>query len=304
MLSGLLQQFGGLAGMGLGITEPKEALTPALYPEIVRSTPFLINIMKLQVKAKNSDSLVSVYTYLSEIQSRSILSFIRNYTIGLPGTIKKWLSNDSHQNYWTGTETPIRMSPEQESIKKELSKSINANFNSKTEVLSISVQMRDAEVVAQLTDTIAGMLADYIIGYRTQKSQADFKFINDRFSDAKQKFQTAQQNLAQYRDQNKNVISAVSESREEQLNAEYNVAFNVYNTLAQQLEQARIKVQEETPVFKIIEPARVPLNASPIRYLMVFFCILLCFLVALGIIFLEFPAFAKTKSEGKDGDYS
>ena len=40
------------------------------------------------------------------------------------------------------------------------------------------------------------------------------------------------------------------------------MTFNVYNTLAQKLEQDKLRVQEQTPIYTIIEPATVPLKAS------------------------------------------
>ena len=43
---------------------------------------------------------------------------------------------------------------------------------------------------------------------------------------------------------------------------EMTLTFNVYNTLAQKLEQDKLRVQEETPVYTVIEPATVPLKAS------------------------------------------
>lgn len=49
---------------------------------------------------------------------------------------------------------------------------------------------------------------------------------------------------------------------QERLHNEMTLAFNVYNTLAQKLEQDKLRVQEQTPVFTIIEPASVPLKAS------------------------------------------
>jgi uncharacterized protein involved in exopolysaccharide biosynthesis len=164
--------------------------------------------------------------------------------------------------------------------------------------------MRDPEVVAQLTDTIAGMLANYVIGYRTQKAQADFNFIHNSYLDSRQRFLTAQQNLASFRDQNRNIISAVTATKEEQLKDEFNVAFNVYNSLAQQLEQARIKVQEATPVFKVIEPARIPLRASPVRYLLVFFSVLMGFFVALGLMFIKYLSSPIIQTESEEPEPS
>ena len=41
-----------------------------------------------------------------------------------------------------------------------------------------------------------------------------------------------------------------------------NLAFQVYSQVAQQLQVARAKIQEEKPVFAVVEPATVPLQSS------------------------------------------
>ena len=40
------------------------------------------------------------------------------------------------------------------------------------------------------------------------------------------------------------------------------LAYQVYSQVASQLQVARAKVQEEKPVFAVVEPAVVPLNPS------------------------------------------
>ncbi len=45
---------------------------------------------------------------------------------------------------------------------------------------------------------------------------------------------------------------------EQRLQSEYELAFTLYNTLARRLQEAKIQVQEETPVFRVHEPAIVP----------------------------------------------
>lgn len=36
------------------------------------------------------------------------------------------------------------------------------------------------------------------------------------------------------------------------------LAFNVYNSVAQQVEQAKLKVQKQTPVVSVLQPVQVP----------------------------------------------
>ena len=41
-----------------------------------------------------------------------------------------------------------------------------------------------------------------------------------------------------------------------------NLAYQVYSQVAQQLQVARAKIQEEKPVFAVVEPASIPLEPS------------------------------------------
>ena len=83
-----------------------------------------------------------------------------------------------------------------------------------------------------------------------------------------------------------NIVSASVRTGEERLQAGYNLTFNVYNTLSQQYEQAKIKVQEKTPIFKVIYPAKVPLQKSkPKTRLILVAMIFLGGFIGAGIIF-------------------
>lgn len=47
---------------------------------------------------------------------------------------------------------------------------------------------------------------------------------------------------------------------EKLLMATQSLAFTIYNTLAQQVEQAKLKVQEQTPVVSVLQPVQVPVE--------------------------------------------
>ena len=122
--------------------------------------------------------------------------------------------------------------------------------------------MQDPLVVAQVTSSVVKKLTKYIIEYRTKKAKTDLNFIEKSTFQAESKYLEAQQKLAAYKDRNKNVILSSVQIEEEKLESEFDLAFSVYSALAKQLEQAKIKVQEETPVFNVIDPVQVPLKKS------------------------------------------
>ena len=51
-------------------------------------------------------------------------------------------------------------------------------------------------------------------------------------------------------------------TEEERLQNEMNVAYGLYNQMAQQLQMSKAKVMEITPVYTVVQPATVPLRAA------------------------------------------
>ncbi|MFW5720911.1 MAG: GNVR domain-containing protein, partial [Bacteroidota bacterium] len=143
-------------------------------------------------------------------------------------------------------------------------------------------------VAAQIAQYAVEYLTDYITDYRIQKAQKDLEFVKERYEEKKIEFERAQLNLARFRDANRNIVSAAAQTEEQRLQDQYNLAFNVYNGLAQQLEQARIKVQEETPVIKVLEPVSVAVERSkPKRGLVLIISIFLGGFLGVSIVFGE-----------------
>ena len=95
-------------------------------------------------------------------------------------------------------------------------------------------------------DMDAGSWWAWLSGYTRQKTQENVARV--------------QEELASFREQYRGNLSVRSQTEEQRLESEYQVAFGLYNTLMQQREQAKLKVQEQTPVFKILEPVQVPHN--------------------------------------------
>ncbi|MBO5850258.1 MAG: hypothetical protein J6Q47_03140, partial [Paludibacteraceae bacterium] len=82
----------------------------------------------------------------------------------------------------------------------------------------------------------------------------------ERFIEAEANYQDKRERLARFQDANKSFNSAVAQVRKTKLEEESTAAFEVYLSLTQQLEQARIAVKEKTPVFMILEPVAIPME--------------------------------------------
>lgn len=287
-MSGLLQQFGGLAGLsGLGSMTSEEALTPELYPDIIKSTPFLLEILDTKITDSKYDSTLMVAEFFERHTHKSLSKILREYSIGLPGKIFGLIRRKSKtQNFVTKTDNgPLRLTPRESWLTGELSKRIKAIEGESLNTLKVEVEMQDPRLAAQLADSVVKSLTRYIIEYRTQKARVDLQFIELSHREAEKKYFRAQQALAAFKDRNLNIITSSGKITEQNLQADYTLALNIYTTLSQQLEQAKLKVQEKTPVFKVMEPAKIPLsNDKPKSIIILIAAIFLGGLISFGII--------------------
>jgi uncharacterized protein involved in exopolysaccharide biosynthesis len=275
--SQLLRQFGGFGGLNLPLGQGIDAIRPELYPEILKSTPFFLYLMEQEITPQNlnGNEVISVFCYL-DLESSILKKTIgRVQEIFVKGGFKRPDSSENNQNSLLLYDIS-QMSKTQFEIKKKLSDRINAGIDNRSGIISISSEFPDPIVSAQIAQYSLNYLTKYITRYRIDKAQKDLEFIVKRYEEKKNDFHLSQLNLANFRDANRNIITASAQTEEQRLQDQYNLDFNVYNGLAQQLEQARIKVQEETPVITVLEPVNVPVKRSaPKRVLIVFFCVVL-----------------------------
>ena len=129
---------------------------------------------------------------------------------------------------------------------------VTINLDSKQGFITLQAAFPEAMLSAQVADQARELLQKYITRFKIEKASDKLSFIEQRFEEKKKEFEKAQIRLASFSDQNKNVTSAVARTEESRLQGDYTIAMNVYNELAKQLEQAKIQVKEETPVFSIL----------------------------------------------------
>ena len=265
--SDLLRQIGGISGFNVG-SEASEALRPDLYPRIVQSTPFFMHLLEQEIEVSEVDEDVTVQKYLEEHIPFSLAGAAKRYTIGLPRTILGGVRSLFSSPGEEASPLPqrkeriSRLTREQHQIIEGLRARIDADMDMQSWVISVSAEFPDPVATAHITELAVDYLSQYITEYRTEKAQGDLNFVKERYEEKKQEFYEAQEELARFRDANKNIVSALVETEEQRLQDEYNLAYNVYNNLAQRLEEIRMRVQEETPVIKLLEPVQVPVERS------------------------------------------
>ncbi|NGP75919.1 hypothetical protein G3570_04690 [Balneolaceae bacterium YR4-1] len=291
--SRLLQQYGGILGINAGsATSTETMISPILYPQIVQSLPFQLELLNTNISFPRFDTTTTVFNYFDEIYKPSILSYVRGYTIGLPGKIVGLFKSEG------GTQQPlpnefkadsiISVTEHQMEIIENLRSRISISFNDEIGVINLNVRMPDPNAAASLANLSIDLIREYVTRYRTRKAQEDLEFAQIQKSNAREEFEQAQNKLSEFRDNNINLATAKAQSQEQRLQSEYDLAFNVYNTLAQQVEQAKLKLQEQTPVVRILQPVQVPVNDDTSGLRILILISLISTLIGIGWIFIQY----------------
>ncbi|WP_129698120.1 Wzz/FepE/Etk N-terminal domain-containing protein [Parabacteroides goldsteinii] len=283
---GNLGGLAAMAGINLNSTSGADAISPDLYPDVVSSIPFLLELFPVQVTNEKGDYSASLYDYMNEDQKSAWWSYVVQAPFKLLGVVKDLFSKE--ESVSSGELTSFRLTKEQADVINALQERISASVDKKTSVITVSVQMQDPLISANITQIVLEKLQGYITNYRTQKVKQDLEFTEKVFSEARESYYKAQRAYAAFEDANKNIISASYRTEQERLKNEMTLTFNVYNTLAQKLEQDKLRVQEQTPVYTIIQPATVPLKAaSPKKPLILIGFVFLAIFGGVGYLFIK-----------------
>lgn len=273
--SGLASMAASFLGGSIGSDSP-DALNATLTPDIVASTPFLLELFDAHVESQDKQIDTTFTAYLDE-QKSSWLGYVLKVPGMAVGGIKSLFSDNKEQEKAeTVQEGTIELNKEDATKLKILRQQITAEVEKKTAITTLSVTLQDPKVTATIADSVVSKLQQYITTYRTSKAKEDCQYLEKLFKERQQEYYDAQQRYARYVDANSNMVFQSTMAERERLQNDMNLAYQVYSQVAQQLQVARAKVQEEKPVFAVVEPAVVPLDPSGISRKV----------IVLGIIFL------------------
>jgi len=250
--TGGLSQFAGLASLaGVDLSSMSgglggvEAVRPDLYPTVVGSTPFFLELFKCKVVTRK----------------REQMTFSQFYD--------KYVLDDNIDEEYTKLTYPLNndylaVTYQTEKNLKDLRKRITSSIDKKTGVITFTVKMPDPIVAALVTKFSMEYVKQYVTNYRTEKSKRDLNFLAERLDAAKGKYYSNQTKKAQYSDQNQLSMIKVQSAdlQRERIESDYKLSSSFYNTLLQKYEEAKLKVQQETPVLKVLEPPVVPNKRS------------------------------------------
>ena len=220
---------GGLAGLaasflGNGVTmgETVDALNASLSADIVSSTPFLLEILNMQVIVSPKGGRMDLGSYLDHCSSPWW-----SYIIGFPSLIINGVQSFFKDEQITDkiSQGAIELSKEENDRINFLKNHITAGIDKKTAITSISVTLQDPKVTAIVADSIIHKLQEYIINYRTFKAKEDCAYLSKLFEERKEEYYVAQGNYADYMDSHDDLILQSVRAEQERLQNDMNLAY-------------------------------------------------------------------------------
>lgn len=285
-----------LAGLDMGFNSSNGELTPLAYPQIVNSVPFRLELMHTPFHFQKCDTLISMYDYAEAgYEKPTVLDYVKRYTIGLPGVIMSALRGEEKEVvYYSDSDTagnneprPLVLSKKEDKMQQAIGQAVTLDVDKKEGFITLSVTASEPLLAAEMALKAQRLLQDEVTRFRIEKSQSELEYIQARFNEIKAENDRNQGYLAVVTDRTQNVATQRATVEKTRVQSKYNVSNAIFLELAKQLEQAKMQVKKDTPVFTVIQPVTVPNKAANSRAKKVVIWTFLGIVLGCGIVLIK-----------------
>lgn len=266
--AGALGSLASTFGLDVGVFESTDAITPMLYPDLMKDNGFIAKLLDVKVKSIDGSVSADYFTYLSKYRP---VPWWSKMLTAIKGWFKASGPADTKLN-------PYQPTKKQSSVMSLVRDNIMIKVDKKTGAVTISVKENDPLICKTMADSTYSYLQQFIVQYRTSKARKDMEYYQKLTEQAKAKYERQRQIYGSYADANMEVDLASLRSKQEDLENEMQLRYNTYTTFNTQLQAAIAKVQERTPAFMLIKGSEVPSKPSgPKRMLFVLAILIVTF---------------------------
>ncbi|MCC5943262.1 MAG: hypothetical protein JJU37_17090 [Balneolaceae bacterium] len=259
-------------------------LPVSLYPLIINSTDFQKDLILRELEFSTLDTNMTLYSYFnnhyqSPLRGR-VYSYILDMSIYLPYNIYRAIRRNinSIRNSKRSESNSTESSEESIQVVEVIDERLLSVSNSERRVIenmrnriTLNIGGSTTEIITKLPDPKAAALVnailveriqDYMTEYRIEKAQQNLNAVIRQYNEARERYEDANQELARFQDENINLSTATARIHEEHLRNQRNLRFSVYNSISQEVEQARMVLEQQIPVFNVLEKPNIPNSAS------------------------------------------
>jgi len=284
-----LSGVASLVGINLGGNVAGSEIPPSIYPQIIQSVSFKRELLAANISEDKSSNKALKVFLLKKSEGIDILSVIKKYTISLPFTVLAAIKEDPKETAGSSSNLLI-VSSEEEKLFKTLDGLLSLSVNKKEGFVTLSVSMSGASEAAYTVNAAQEILQKTVIDYKIKSAKELLSFNKRELALKKIEFDSLQNKLALFKDGNLNIIDSRFENELSKIESEFQLVNAVYQELNKQLEQAKLQVSKDTPIFSIINPVTIPnIRSAPERSKIVLIYGFLGFVLSCGFVLLKSP---------------
>jgi len=236
--------LGGVASLvGINLGGVSQSEIPAtMYPKVGKSVEFKRFLLEEFI---DQDETISLKNFLIDYYDADPESFVTNGNA-------------------------FFVSKGEDNLFKLLDDIILISVNDKDGFVSISANMPTSEYAASTCFNARKILQNIIINNKIKSAKENLNFTQEQLGLKKIEFDNIQSEIAYFEDSNLNIINSKYENELNKLKAEFQIINSVYTELSKQMEQSKLQVNKDTPVFSVVQEVSMPVTrSSPKRAQMV-----------------------------------
>lgn len=278
-----LNGLAGLAGISLGDFSEEE-FTPDLISELIHTTSFQMELLETEFSLANGDKKSLKTFYDEDVKSNMFEKIL--YGIS---SIRKIFRKKSKGNGQDSNLGYYNLSMEESDLVQRSSESMVMSFDEDRKLYSLSVQLQDPLLCAQVSDYIVTYLLDFLEHNKDQKNTNKLKFIKTQLDEKSSELRIIRRKIYEFEDSHKKVVKATADTEKDALMDDYSLIFNIYTVLRQQEEEIQLSIEENKISYNWIEKIKIPnLPISPKKVVVLFIGMIIGIIVPITIILLKF----------------
>jgi tyrosine-protein kinase Etk/Wzc len=220
-LTGLAAQF----GLSLPLSAGDGGQSPAFYADLVKSRSILGGVVDSQFEYQSDQGPVK-------------------------GTLVEF--------YKSKGKTPAL---QRDAAIRKLEEDVEASTVQKTGVVDLAVTVRQPALALQINQRLLDLINQFNLRTRQSQAAQERRFTERRLAEVRQDLRAAEDRLQQFLQRNRDIRNSPDLTfQADRLQREVTMQQQVFTTLAQAYEQAKIEEVRDTPVITVVERPEVPVR--------------------------------------------
>lgn len=293
-------RLAGLAGITLPNTQQQSGrvISEFMIPNLLNTYPVAYKLGSKPLRFYSEDAVMTGIEFFSEPPNKTFIDHVKYWTIEAPGRIIHWIvrklsaepqrirAPETTQIELDKLSTPSTSSNPTSSNQREdhlyvdmrthfalsdLTSRVTVSLD--LNVISISAIMPDAYAAADLAQHATDILMQEVVNFEIRKTEEELAFLLELYAESEVKYNNALDVLTQIQDRLRGITSTTASIELTRAQGNVEIARQQFQQITLRVEEARIKLKEDTPMFAVLNPIQIPqrpVQGSPIGLVIVF----------------------------------